>query len=78
MSEWHVRWTKERACLTRLTIAQINAKMKEAGLEGTSRSLKTLRDETVFINQLVASVEAEYGIGVASLVLYHIFGMSFG
>jgi hypothetical protein len=51
--------------------------MKEAGFEGTSRGLKTLRNETVFINQLVACVEKKYGIGVASLVLYHIFGMSF-
>jgi hypothetical protein len=58
-------------------MVQINAKMKEAGFEGSSRSLKTLRDETVFINQLVASIEAEHGIGVASLVFYHIFGMSF-
>ena len=58
-----------------MTVVQINAKMREAGFEGTSRSLKTLRDETVFINQLVASVEVKYGIGVASLILYNIFGM---
>lgn len=49
--------------------------MKEAGFEGSSRSLKTLRNETAFINQLVASVEQAHGTGVASLVFYHIFSM---
>ncbi|KAH6633770.1 hypothetical protein C7974DRAFT_358425 [Boeremia exigua] len=59
-----------------LEYPHINAKMKEAGFEGTSRSLKTLREETVFINQLVATVETEYGAGVASLVLYFVFDSS--
>jgi hypothetical protein len=48
--------------------------MREAGFSGSSRNLKALRDETIFINQLVASVESVHGIGIASLVLYHIFG----
>jgi hypothetical protein len=60
-----------------LTIIQINARMRDAGFEGTSRSLKTLRDETVFINQIVASVEEYHGSGVASLVFYHIFSKNF-
>ena len=53
---------------------QINARMREAGFDGTSRSLKTLRDETIFINQIVASVEACHGAGIASMVFYYIFG----
>ncbi|EAT90118.1 hypothetical protein SNOG_01906 [Parastagonospora nodorum SN15] len=54
----------------------INEKMREAGFSGSSRNLKALRDETIFINQLVASVESMHGIGIASLVLYHIFESS--
>ncbi|KAF5849682.1 hypothetical protein GGP41_005137 [Bipolaris sorokiniana] len=59
-----------------LTITKINTRMREAGFEGTSRSLKTLRDETIFINRLVASIDMSHGTGVASLVFYHIFGAS--
>ncbi|EUC50989.1 hypothetical protein COCMIDRAFT_80752 [Bipolaris oryzae ATCC 44560] len=59
-----------------LTVTKINARMREAGFEGTSRSLKTLRYETIFINRLVASIEMSHGTGVASLVFYHIFGAS--
>jgi len=52
--------------------------MREAGFSGSSRSLKALRDETIFINQLVASIEKVHGIGIASLVLFHIFGKIVG
>ncbi|RMZ73139.1 hypothetical protein GMOD_00009657 [Pyrenophora seminiperda CCB06] len=59
-----------------LITAQINAQMKKAGFRGSSRSLKNLRDETAFVNQLVASVDSIHGTGVASLVFYHIFSSS--
>lgn len=50
--------------------------MKEAGFEGTSRTLKSLRDETVFINRLIASAQCMYGDELSSKLLYCIFGMT--
>jgi hypothetical protein len=52
--------------------------MREAGFTGSSRNLKALRDETIFVNQLVASVESVHGIGIASLVFFYIFGKIVG
>ncbi|KAK1913709.1 hypothetical protein P3342_006952 [Pyrenophora teres f. teres] len=54
----------------------INIQMRESGFTGSSRNLKALRDETIFINRLVASVESMHDIGIASLVLFHIFESS--
>lgn len=48
--------------------------MKEAGFEGTSRTLKSLRDETIFINRLLASVRRMYGDEVVSKLMYCVFG----
>ncbi|EKG18840.1 hypothetical protein MPH_03856 [Macrophomina phaseolina MS6] len=55
---------------------EVNLRMREAGFEGTSRTLKSLRDETIFINQLVSSAEQMHGAEVASKLIYCIFGTS--
>ncbi|KAH7010558.1 hypothetical protein B0J12DRAFT_587220 [Macrophomina phaseolina] len=55
---------------------EINVRMRQAGFEGTSRSFKSLRDETVLINQLIASVEHVHGTEAASVIMWHIFGGS--
>ncbi|GME52095.1 hypothetical protein GTA08_BOTSDO01456 [Neofusicoccum parvum] len=52
---------------------ELNVKMKEAGFEGTSRTLKSLRDETIFINRLLASVRRMYGDEVVSKLMYCVF-----
>lgn len=80
----HQDWQGERPrggfrsgeCLSdkSLTLRQVNMRMREAGFEGTSRTLKSLRDETIFINQLVSSAEQMHGAEVASKLIYCIFG----
>lgn len=48
--------------------------MRSVGFQGTSRSLKSLRDETIFINKLIATIQYKYSSEAAVSIFYRIFG----
>ncbi|ENH98623.1 hypothetical protein COCC4DRAFT_155299 [Bipolaris maydis ATCC 48331] len=69
---WQRYWPKQGKSAAR----EINAKMREAGFSGSSRGLKTLRDETVLINSIIASIRLHCNFEQAQIMHHIIFDTS--